>query len=45
MELVTRLGSLTIFGKVEDALVVLLVPFLVWEAGTKLFRGTPERYL
>jgi hypothetical protein len=44
MELVTRLPSLTMFNKIEDAMLVLLVPFLVWEAGAKLFRGgKPER--
>ena len=43
MELLTRSHSLPVFSKVEDALVVLLVPFLVWEDGAKLFRGAPER--
>jgi hypothetical protein len=42
MELATSFGSLTMFKKIEDGLAVLLVPFLVWEVGAKILRGTPE---
>ena len=45
IELVKHHGSLTIFHKVEDGLVVLLTPSLIWNKGNKLFRHSPERSL